>query len=111
MYCGSCGKEIPENFRFCSECGAPISQSTSAVRPLRALRRPHVDRKIAGVCAGLANYMDVDVTLVRIIVLCLIFWPPGIGLILYVVCWIVMPQEPYLLPPAKPRVESAPVQS
>jgi phage shock protein C len=111
MYCASCGKEIPENFRFCSECGAPTTQSTFAVRPPRVLRRPRLDRKIAGVCAGLANYMDLDVTLVRIIVLCLIFWPPGIGLILYIVCWIVMPQEPVLLPPGRTNVESAPVQS
>ncbi|MCU1295499.1 MAG: two-component system, sensory transduction histidine kinase [Bryobacterales bacterium] len=111
MYCACCGKEIPENFRFCSECGAPVTQNTSPARPPRVLRRPHLGRKIAGVCAGLANYMDLDVTLVRIIVLCLIFWPPGIGLILYVVCWIVVPQEPFLLPPARPSVESAPVQS
>lgn len=100
MYCGSCGREIPGNFRFCSECGAPANAGASAPTQQRALRRPQTDRKIAGVCAGLAQYMDVDVTLVRIIFLVLLFWPPGVGLILYVVCWIVMPQEPRLLPPA-----------
>lgn len=112
MYCGSCGKEIPDNFRFCSECGAPTSQSPyGATRQTRALRRPHLDRKIAGVCAGIANYMDLDVTLIRIVFLCLLFWPPPVGGILYLVCWAVMPQEPVLLPPATPRPVNAPVQS
>jgi phage shock protein C len=88
-----------------------MSQTAPPGQPPRPLRRPHQDRKIAGVCAGLANYMGVDVILVRIIMLCLVFWPPCTGLILYIVCWIVMPQEPYLLPPARPGVQNAPVQS
>lgn len=100
MYCSSCGRDIPDNFRFCSECGAPTTGGASGTKPSRTLRRPHADRKIAGVCAGLAQYMDIDVTLIRIVFLVLLFWPPGVGLILYIVCWIVMPQEPYLLPPA-----------
>ena len=70
-----------------------------------------LNRKIAGVCAGLANYMVLDVTLIRIIFLCLLFWPPGVGLILYIVCWIVMPQEPHLLPPPAPQTANAPAQS
>lgn len=111
MYCGSCGREVPDNFRFCSECGAPTSQNPIAVRQPRVLRRPHLDRKIAGVCAGLANYMDIDVTLVRIIFLCLLFWPPGVGLILYIVCWIVMPVEPYLLPAAPSQSANSPARS
>lgn len=103
MYCSSCGTEIPESFRFCSQCGAGSTKGSFTNRQQRALRRPHVDRKVGGVCAGLANYLDVDVTLVRIIFLVLLFWPPGVGLILYIVCWIVMPQEPYLLPaPSQP---------
>jgi phage shock protein C len=77
-----------------------MAGSSYGTRQQRPLRRPRLDRKIAGVCAGLASYMDVDVTLIRIIFLVLLFWPPGVGLILYVVCWIVMPQEPLLLPPA-----------
>lgn len=88
-----------------------MHQSATSVRPPRPLLRPHLGRKIAGVCVGLANYMDVDVVLVRIIVLCLVFWPPGTGIILYIICWIVMPQEPYLLPPAQPRAQNAPVQT
>jgi phage shock protein PspC (stress-responsive transcriptional regulator) len=31
----------------------------------------------------------------------LCFWPPGVGLIIYIVCWIVVPQDPLLLMPPR----------
>ena len=49
-------------------------------------------KKIAGVCAGFAVYMDVDVTLVRILwLLTAIF--TGVGFIAYIIAWIAMPKE------------------
>jgi phage shock protein PspC (stress-responsive transcriptional regulator) len=51
------------------------------------------DKKLAGVCSGVARYLDIDVTLVRIIILLLTVYPPGVGLILYIACWIVMPRD------------------
>jgi len=50
------------------------------------------DKKIAGVCAGFAHYFSVDVTLMRIIWLVLIFVPPSIGVIAYLLAWLVMPK-------------------
>ena len=64
------------------------------------LSRPRMDKKIAGVCAGLARYLAVDVTLVRIIMIALTLCPPSAGLLIYIACWIIMPQDPILLPPA-----------
>ena len=58
------------------------------------------DRKVAGVCSGLARYLGVDATLIRILMVCLSIWPPFAGLIIYLVCWIVMPNERLALPPA-----------
>jgi phage shock protein C len=51
------------------------------------------NKKIAGVCAGFARYLDIDVTLVRIILLVLAFGA-GVGFIAYLVAWIVMPKDP-----------------
>ena len=50
------------------------------------------DKKIAGVCAGFARYMDIDVTIVRLLwlVICLL---AGTGVVVYVVAWIVMPKD------------------
>ena len=50
------------------------------------------DKKIAGVCGGLAEFFGLDVSLIRIIwILCVIFG--GIGLLAYLICWIVMPAQ------------------
>jgi phage shock protein PspC (stress-responsive transcriptional regulator) len=42
--------------------------------------------------------MGVDVTLVRVIALVLLLVPPSIGLIAYIVAWIVMPNDPWVAP-------------
>jgi phage shock protein C len=106
MYCRACGIEVSDTARYCQQCGAPTVKSglTSTARPGR-LSRPRDDRKIAGVCAGIARYLGVDVTLVRILMLVFAIWPPCLGAILYIVCWIVMPQDPLLLPPATQTTE------
>ncbi|HEX5432400.1 MAG TPA: PspC domain-containing protein [Bryobacteraceae bacterium] len=70
------------------------------------MSRPREDAKIAGVCAGFARYFDLDVTLVRIVWIVLIFYPPGVGLLAYILCWIVMPKDP--LPPMA-SMNTAPV--
>ena len=60
---------------------------------MKKLVRPKEGRKIAGVAAGLANYFDVDVTLVRIIWVILLL-PGGLpGFIPYLICWIMIPAE------------------
>jgi phage shock protein PspC (stress-responsive transcriptional regulator) len=49
-------------------------------------------KAISGVCAGFANYLGVDVVLVRVVWLCGALLT-GIGFIAYLVCWIVMPKD------------------
>ncbi|NCN24073.1 MAG: PspC family transcriptional regulator [Candidatus Pacebacteria bacterium CG10_big_fil_rev_8_21_14_0_10_42_12] len=62
-------------------------------KPQRRLVIPKKGRKVAGVAAAFANYFGVDVTLIRIVWL-ILFVPGGLpGLIPYVLCWIVIPQE------------------
>lgn len=58
----------------------------------KQLYRSTNNKVIAGVCAGVSDYFEIDPTIVRIIWLLLAF-PGGIGLIAYVVCWIVMPEK------------------
>jgi phage shock protein PspC (stress-responsive transcriptional regulator) len=48
------------------------------------------EKKVGGVCAGFADYLDVDVTLVRILTLVLAIFT-GVGFIAYIVAWIAMP--------------------
>ena len=58
----------------------------------KKLYRSETNKQIAGVCAGLAEYFDVDVTLVRIAFLVMMLMG-GPGFLLYVVLWFVIPEE------------------
>ncbi|MBQ9669277.1 MAG: PspC domain-containing protein [Prevotella sp.] len=51
------------------------------------------DRVLGGVCAGLAEYFDFEPTLVRIAYAALSVMTVFLGIILYIVMWIVMPQK------------------
>jgi phage shock protein C len=66
---------------------------SAAPRPAAKLRRSRHDKKIAGVCGGVAEYLAVDSTLIRLIWLMLAFFG-GWGILGYIVAWIIMPQEP-----------------
>ncbi len=95
MYCNSCGKNISEDVRFCSYCGTVVGVAPAP----RKFMRSRADRKIAGVCAGLAHYYDLDVTLVRIVCI-FIALATGVcpGIVTYLIAWIIVPSEPELKP-------------
>ena len=58
----------------------------------KRLYRPLDGRVVAGVCAGLASYFGIDPTLVRLaFALATVFG--GIGILLYLCAWIVIPEE------------------
>lgn len=59
----------------------------------KKLYRSKKDSVIAGVCGGIAEYFDIDLTLVRIVAVISIFIN-GIGLIAYIIGWIFIPQNP-----------------
>jgi len=54
--------------------------------------RSTTDRKITGVCGGLAEYFNIDPVIVRIVFLFLLFCAGG-GLIAYLLCTIIMPER------------------
>ena len=59
----------------------------------KKLYRSKKNRKIAGVCGGIAEYFDIDPIIIRLITLILVLSAGG-GLIAYIIAWIVVPQEP-----------------
>ena len=58
----------------------------------KRLYRAKADRMIAGVCAGIGHYFDIDPTLVRLIWVFL-FFGAGFGLVAYIICIIIIPEE------------------
>lgn len=102
MYCSHCGKPLDATARFCPACGnAAQPFAYQPVPPATALRgqltRPRHNRLIAGICAGLALHYGWDLSLVRVVCALLIVFT-GVGLIVYLIAWIVIPEEPYILP-------------
>ena len=55
--------------------------------------RSSTDKKIAGVCAGLADYFDLDPTIVRVLWFLAVFFA-GTGFLAYMILWIVLPVAP-----------------
>jgi phage shock protein C len=90
MYCSHCGREIVESSSYCSACGARQQTRVS----YKQLTLSATDSKIAGVCGGIAEYLDVDPTVVRLIWLVLSIVPGGIvgGVVAYLVAWIIIPK-------------------
>ena len=59
----------------------------------RKLYRSKTNRQLAGVCGGLAEYFNLDATLVRVLFILLAVLG-GSGLVLYVAMWIIVPKQP-----------------
>jgi phage shock protein PspC (stress-responsive transcriptional regulator) len=102
MLCPNCQKDVPPGSNFCCSCGArqpdaatpnysaPPSPPYAAPTRRRIVRSIN-DRKIAGVCAGVAEYFDLDPLLVRIVWLLLLLCA-GTGALAYIVCWVLFPE-------------------
>lgn len=68
--------------------------------PVRKLTRSRSNKMLGGVCAGVANYLNMDVNLVRILTVVLALFT-GIPVVAYIVCLLVVPEEdvpPYVGP-------------
>jgi phage shock protein C len=103
MFCTQCGFTLGDKDRFCPQCGLATGVGAPRVERTR-LTRAIQNKKIGGVCAGFAKYLDVDVVLVRVIWLAVAICTGGIGLLVYIAAWIIMPKE---TPGPSPEAEYA----
>lgn len=100
MYCTNCGVQTSDTDKFCRDCGheTPVGgearrQNTPRYDAPRRLYRLTSDKKIAGVCSGLAEYFTVDVTLIRLLVAAGVLFSGGLVLLAYIIAWIVVPRD------------------
>lgn len=78
-----------------AQTGKPVkSEEKSGQEGGRKLYRSRTERMLGGVCGGFAEYLDLDPTLVRVIWVLSCFIN-GLGLLAYVVSWIVIPENPH----------------
>ncbi len=59
----------------------------------KKIYRSRKDKMVGGVCGGVAEYFGIDATIVRLVAV-LLFFAEGIGLLLYIVSWVVIPERP-----------------
>jgi phage shock protein PspC (stress-responsive transcriptional regulator) len=112
--CPYCAEEIRAQALKCRYCG-------SLVEPGNALSRTWYRRRdgkmIAGVCAGLADQFGISVTIIRLAFLLSALLGGGVGIIIYLALWVVMPYRyderratpGYGEPPPAPRYDEGPL--
>ena len=112
MFCSACAFPIEAEDYFCRRCGHKTDTGADVqvtVRP--KLRRVEQDRRLAGVCGGVARYLDTNPRWVRAVWTGASLLPFSPGLIAYGICWAVMPssakQKPEVLEKQKKAVPPA----
>ncbi len=90
MHCRRCTRDIADDAAYCAHCGAGQRRDVGPIR----LERSVADRQLAGVCGGLAAYVGLDATLVRVLWIVLSVVPGAIifGIIAYLAAWLIIPE-------------------
>ena len=73
----------------------PIEPRSNIQRNYKRLYRSQTDKKLAGVCGGLAEFLKMDSTLIRIIYIVLLIFTALVPMtIIYAIAWLVIPEKP-----------------
>ena len=95
MECTTCKREIAATANFCQFCGAAQAIAQPQTFSRKRLMRSPSDSKVAGVCGGLAEYLDTDPGIVRILwALSTIVSGVFFGVLVYIVAWVILPLSP-----------------
>jgi len=61
---------------------------------MKRLYRSRTSRILGGICGGIGIYFDTDPNIIRIVLVILTLLSIGVGVIAYIVAWILIPEEP-----------------
>ncbi len=106
MFCTKCGHSLQEGDRFCPQCGDPKVAGAEPFNAGSVIQAPQIlmldkrRKKVAGVCAGFSRYFDTDLVLMRVLWLAIAVCT-GVGFLVYLAAWIVIPSDHGLDVPVK----------
>ena len=86
--CPYCAEEIRPEAVKCRYCGSLVEIGTALSRTWYRRRQ---GKMVAGVCAGLADQFAISVTIIRLAFLLSALLGGGVGIIIYLALWVVMP--------------------
>ncbi|MBB5153864.1 PspC domain-containing protein [Saccharopolyspora phatthalungensis] len=78
---------------FSSIDSAQTTDTGTTERQVRRFRRDRDDAMIAGLCSGAAKTLGVDATIIRVLLVAATLLGFGMGIVIYLVCWLIVPQE------------------
>ena len=81
---------MSENLYHSTNTAYPGSQTSA---PVRRFFRSRDDRMIAGVCGGAAKYFGIDPTLLRLLLVIAAILGFGTGVLVYLACWLLVPEQ------------------